>query len=96
MQELIIKGPCKINGSIEISGSKNASLPILISTVLAKGSCVIGNVPNFRDTKFLISILNNLGCKINLKNNVLALHYTHISNKIADYDYVRQLRAHID
>ena len=95
MQELIIKGPCKINGSIEISGSKNASLPILISTVLAKGSCVIGNVPNLRDTKFLISILNNLGCKINFKNNVVAIHSSHISKKIADYDYVRQMRASI-
>ena len=95
MQELVIKGPSKINGSIEISGSKNASLPILISTVLAKGSCVIGNVPNLRDTKFLISILNNLGCKINFKNNVVAIHSSHISKKIADYDYVRQMRASI-
>ncbi len=95
MQELVIKGPSKIHGAIKISGSKNASLPILISTVLSKGSCVIGNVPNLRDTKFLISILNNLGCKINFKNNVVAIHNSSISKKIADYDYVRQMRASI-
>ena len=95
MQELVIKGPGKINGTIEISGSKNASLPILISTVLSKGSCVIGNVPNLRDTKFLISILSNLGCKVNFKNNVVAIHNSTISKKVADYDYVRQMRASI-
>ncbi len=95
MQKLIIQGPAKINGTIQISGSKNASLPILISTILSKGSCVISNVPNLRDTKFLVSILNNLGCKINFKNNFLAIHNSSIAKKIADYEYVRQMRASI-
>ena len=61
MQKVVIKGPSTLKGQIKISGSKNASLPIIISTLLAKGECLIHNVPNLRDTRFLISILKDLG-----------------------------------
>ena len=64
MQKVIIEGPVTLKGEINISGSKNASLPIMISTVLSKGSCLISNVPNLRDTRFLVSILQDLGCKV--------------------------------
>ena len=95
MQKVIIEGPTSLKGEINISGSKNASLPIMISTVLAKGSCLIGNVPNLRDTRFLVSILQDLGCKVDFQKNVFAVHNSTISKKSADYEYVRQMRASI-
>tara|TARA_B100000579_G_scaffold333627_1_gene284111 strand:- start:1903 stop:3159 length:1257 start_codon:yes stop_codon:yes gene_type:complete len=95
MKKIVIDGPVRIQGSIDISGSKNASLPIMISTVLAKGSCLIGNVPNLRDTRFLVSILKDLGCRVDFKKNVFAVHSSSVSKKSADYEYVRQMRASI-
>ena len=67
MQKVIIEGPVTLKGEINISGSKNASLPIMISTVLSKGSCLISNVPNLRDTRFLVSILQDLGCNVDFQ-----------------------------
>ncbi len=95
MEKIIIKGPSKISGSINISGSKNASLPILISTILSKGSCLISNIPNLRDTRFLISILSNLGCKLTFENNIVKISNSSIKRKTANYEYVRQMRASI-
>ena len=73
MQKIIIEGPVTLKGEINISGSKNASLPIMISTVLTKGSCLISNVPNLRDTRFLVSILQDLGCKVDFQKNIFAV-----------------------
>ena len=95
MQTVVIKGPSTLKGQISISGSKNASLPIIISTLLAKGSCLIHNVPNLRDTRFLISILKNLGCNVDFQKNTLFVKNSTITKKSADYEYVRQMRASI-
>ena len=95
MEKIIIEGPSTLKGEINISGSKNASLPIMISSVLGKGSCLIGNVPNLRDTRFLVSILKDLGCKVDFKKNIFVVHNSGISKKSADYEYVRQMRASI-
>jgi UDP-N-acetylglucosamine 1-carboxyvinyltransferase len=95
MQKVIIEGPVTLKGEINISGSKNASLPIMISTVLSKGSCLISNVPNLRDTRFLVSILQDLGCNVDFQKNIFAVHNSTIRKKSADYEYVRQMRASI-
>ena len=95
MQKVIIEGPVALKGEINISGSKNASLPIMISTVLSKGSCLISNVPNLRDTRFLVSILQDLGCKVDFQKNIFAVHNSSIKKKSADYEYVSQMRASI-
>ena len=95
MQTVVIKGPSTLKGQIKISGSKNASLPIIISTLLAKGECLIQNIPNLRDTRFLISILKDLGCDIDFQKNTLFVKSSTITKKSADYEYVRQMRASI-
>ena len=83
MQKVIIEGPVTLKGEVNISGSKNASLPIMISTVLSKGSCLISNVPNLRDTRFLVSILQDLGCKVDFQKNIFAVHNSSIKKKIS-------------
>jgi len=95
MQKIIIEGPATLHGEINVSGSKNASLPIMISSILAKGSCLISNVPNLRDTRFLVSILQDLGCNVDFQKNVFAVHSSTINKKSTDYEYVRQMRASI-
>ena len=95
MEKLEVVGGKKLSGVLKISGSKNASLPIIISTLLAKDECLIHNVPNLRDTRFLISILKDLGCDVDFQKNTLFVRSSAITKKSADYEYVRQMRASI-
>ncbi len=95
MQTVVIQGPSTLKGQINISGSKNASLPIMISTLLSKGNCLINNIPNLRDTRFLVSILKDLGCCVDFQKNTFVVKSSAIKKKSADYEYVRQMRASI-
>ena len=69
MQKLEIKGGKKIFGTIPISGSKNATLPILVATILTNKKVVIKNVPIVKDVETMVALLNNLGssAKLNKK-----------------------------
>ena len=91
MQTVVIKGPSTLEGQINISGSKNASLPIMISTLLSNGNCLINNIPNLRDTRFLVSILKDLGCHVDFQKNTFVVKSSVIKKKSADYEYVRQM-----
>jgi len=68
MQKLEIKGGRKISGTIVISGSKNATLPILASTILTNKKIVITNVPIVRDVETMIDLLSTIGSTIKLNN----------------------------
>ena len=60
MSEYIINGGNKVEGTIEISGSKNASLPIIAATILNAGKTTLYNVPHIHDTKIMFEILEKL------------------------------------
>ena len=60
LSSYIIEGGNRLVGEINISGSKNASLPIIAATILNKGVTVIDNIPNIRDVKMMYSILEKL------------------------------------
>ena len=64
MQKLIIKGKRYLNGKISISGSKNASLPILAATLLTKKQITLKNLPKVKDIETMITLLEYLGSKI--------------------------------
>ena len=68
MASYIIEGGRKLEGEIDVSGSKNASLPILASTILNAGTTKLYNVPEIRDTKITQEILKFLGCKVKKRN----------------------------
>ncbi len=63
MSEYIIKGGKKVEGEIAISGSKNASLPIIAASILNQGKTTLYNVPNIHDTQMMFEILKKLGGK---------------------------------
>ena len=66
MQKLIIVGGKKLNGSIKISGSKNATLPILAASILSKKKIIIQNIPLVKDVETMIDLLSLLGSKVKL------------------------------
>ena len=66
MQKLEVIGGRKISGTIEISGSKNATLPILASTILTSKKIIITNVPIVRDVETIIDLLTAIGSTIKL------------------------------
>ena len=64
MQKLEIKGGKKISGTIEVSGSKNATLPILASTILTNKKVIIKNIPVVRDVETMAKLLTTIGSTV--------------------------------
>ncbi|HEC1889456.1 TPA: UDP-N-acetylglucosamine 1-carboxyvinyltransferase [Campylobacter jejuni] len=95
MTYLEIEGTNHLSGNVTISGAKNAALPLIVSSILAKNEVKINNVPNVADIKTLISLLENLGAKVNFQNNSVLLNTSTLNQTIAKYDIVRKMRASI-
>ncbi|EGR9265201.1 UDP-N-acetylglucosamine 1-carboxyvinyltransferase [Campylobacter jejuni] len=95
MTYLEIEGTNHLSGNVTISGAKNAALPLIVSSILAKNEVKINNVPNAADIKTLISLLENLGAKVNFQNNSALLNTNTLNQTIAKYDIVRKMRASI-
>lgn len=95
MTYLEIEGTNHLSGNVAISGAKNAALPLIVSSILVKNEVKINNVPNVADIKTLISLLENLGAKVNFQNNSALLNTNTLNQTIAKYDIVRKMRASI-
>ena len=97
MDKFLIKGPCKIKGQVFISGSKNAALPILASTILFDKTVTIENLPRVRDIDTMLNLLKSLGSKIQFFNNKKTVKITkNKKQKIyASYSLVKTMRAGI-
>lgn len=92
-----IKGGKKLNGSVKISGAKNAALPIIIGSLLAKGETILHNVPDLKDIRTTLKILDFLGAKtdFNRDKNILKIDASNIKNAEVPYDLVKTMRASI-
>ena len=95
MDKLIIQGESDLFGSIDIPGSKNASLPILVASLLSEKNLNLTNIPRLQDVKSMILLLGSFGVKINENDSKLTLNAKNLKNNIADYDLVRKMRASI-
>ena len=95
MDKLEIFGANKLRGHVKISGSKNASLPILVSTLLSKKSVYLKNIPKVKDIETMLSLLNYLGSKIIKKKSLLEINNSKISKIVAPYNLVKTMRAGI-
>ena len=93
MDKLIIEGPVKLKGEVHISGSKNATLPILAATLLTDEPCLIKGVPNLRDTNTMLRILRSLGKFAELNKDQIIIRENGPVNYIADYKLVSTMRA---
>ena len=93
MKSYIIEGGKRLEGTVKISGSKNASLPILAATILNGNSNRLYNVPNIRDTKITLEILKLLGCKIKRNSGKIEINSKNITKtEIAD-NLMRKMRS---
>lgn len=95
MDKLIIKGGNKLSGSVTVSGSKNAALPIFVATLLAPGVHEISNVPFLRDINTTIKLLESLGAHVNGNGNVVRIDTSGITTHEATYELVKTMRASV-
>ena len=93
MDQFIINGGRKLKGTVEIGGSKNAALPILIATLLTDEPCVIKRVPKLRDINTTIKILEALGKKVTFENGICTITKQTALKVKLPYDLVKQMRA---
>ena len=64
MEKIVINGGAPLRGSVDVSGSKNAALPIIYACILVKGKCIIENIPNIIDINRSFDILRGMGAVI--------------------------------
>jgi len=95
MDKLIIKGGIKLKGDVQVSGSKNAALPILVSTILAPGANEIHNVPFLRDINTTIKVLESLGAQVAGNGHTVTVDTAGINSHEATYDLVKTMRASV-
>ena len=93
MDRFLIQGGKKLRGTVHISGSKNAALPILVATLLTDEKCVLHRVPNLRDVRTTLKILEYLGKKITYQNNTVTVESNGLLKNNLPYELVKQMRA---
>jgi UDP-N-acetylglucosamine 1-carboxyvinyltransferase len=94
MESFLIKGGVPLHGDVQISGSKNAALPIMAATLLTDEPCVIRGIPDLSDTRFMAEILKSLGAETKFQNGTLTVRAKKIRG-YADYELVRKMRGSI-
>src|SRR3954468_12231241 len=94
MESLLIKGGVPLHGDVQISGAKNAVLPIMAATLLTAETCIIRRVPNLSDVQFMCEILKSLGAEVSLKGDTLTVRAAKIKG-VGDYDLIRKMRGSI-
>ena len=97
MDKFLINGPCKVKGNVSISGSKNASLPILAATLLFEKPVVINNLPRVKDINTMLNLLKSLGSKIILSKDKKTAKILNKKNMktFASYSLVKTMRGSI-
>ena len=96
MQKLIIHGGTPVSGEVQISGAKNAALPILCASLLTSETFRATNVPRLNDTTTMLSLLEQMGVNVSIdKKFEVSLTAANLSNLVAPYEMVKTMRAAI-
>jgi len=96
MDKLVIHGGRRLSGSVNASGSKNSSLPIIAATLLAEeGTFTLHNIPDLRDITTFTQLLNHLGAITSFADNTLTISCQQVENLQAPYELVKKMRASI-
>jgi UDP-N-acetylglucosamine 1-carboxyvinyltransferase len=91
---IVVEGGTPLEGEVQISGAKNAALPLLASSILASGRCTFRNVPNLRDINTMVEVLRVMGAECGGKR-LLRIDASHIASPEAPYELVRTMRASV-
>lgn len=95
MDRILIRGGTPLNGSIQISGAKNAALPLLAAGLLCEGQYNLTNVPQLADITSMVDLLRQHGCIISVDGNNVSINSDNITSTTAPYELVRRMRASI-
>ena len=93
MDKIIINGGNPLKGKVTLGGAKNAVLPIMAASLLVEGTTHISRVPDLRDTRTMIKLLDLVGGKAHLEGNDLWIDSKHVNKPEAPYDLVKTMRA---
>ena len=96
MDQIRIKGPCRLEGGIRVSGAKNAVLPEMAAALLLDGPCTLTNVPAVHDVRTMVRVLRHLGLEnASLEDGVLRISAGRPAEPEAPYSLVKTMRASI-
>ena len=95
MQKLEVFGANKLTGQVKISGSKNASLPILAASLISNKKIYLKNLPKVKDIETMVNLLQSLGSKIKFTEGKLVINNLNQKKKFASYNLVKTMRAGI-
>ena len=93
MDKIIIEGQNPLSGTVSISGAKNAVLPIMTAALMADGISRIDRVPDLRDTRTMIKLMEIVGAKCSFEKGSLKIDGSSVDNPEAPYDLVKTMRA---
>ncbi len=95
MKRYIIEGGKRLEGTTYVSGSKNASLPIIAASILNAGITKLYNVPDIHDTKMMLKILEKLGCKVKKNNGRILIDSRNINNYEIPEELMQEMRSSV-
>ena len=95
MESYIIEGGQKLEGRVCISGSKNATLPIMAASILNCGTTTLYNVPDIYDVKIMINILENIGCRIYRNKDKVVIDARSVNDTVIPDFLMRQMRSSV-
>jgi UDP-N-acetylglucosamine 1-carboxyvinyltransferase len=95
MDKIVIEGGRPLHGEIAISGAKNAALPLITATILAPGPHVLHNVPDLRDTRTMLALLESFGITWKRDGETLTIDASNLDNVEASYELVKTMRASV-
>ena len=93
MDKIFIEGQKTLSGSVQISGAKNAVLPIMTAALMAEGRSVVTRIPELRDTRTMIRLMEIVGATCSFENGRLVIDGSTVNNPEAPYDLVKTMRA---
>lgn len=96
MDKLAIRGGARVDGCVQISGAKNAALPILAATLLAEDEVRVSNVPHLKDVTTMLSLLQLMGVQVTVEDRLgVAVDARNVNRRQAPYELVKTMRASI-
>lgn len=95
MDKIVIEGGKRLKGEIEISGSKNATLPILAATLLSEEGSIVEGVPHLRDVGTMVKLLRSLGCRVDQANGRIEVRSARTLHPVAPWKLVSTMRASV-
>ncbi|OYW26818.1 MAG: UDP-N-acetylglucosamine 1-carboxyvinyltransferase, partial [Methyloversatilis sp. 12-65-5] len=95
MDKLLIEGGHRLQGEAEMSGAKNAALPILCAALLTREPLTLTNVPQLNDIGTMLKLLAQMGVAVQRDNSVVTLDASGLNNPLAPYEMVKTMRASI-